>query len=223
MTKTKNSILSRMARGDRIVICVLIVLVVVTLVLSGLNALDLRLIAGEIYIILPTMILLLLIGWGMSALWRRMKPGTARYVVGAVLVILMALILMVTMTVTSVFTGMNIPRRYAVMSDEDGHTLVVLRAIDPDEQRMNTRHEARLAADPEDSPEMIAEDFGYTYTAYAPTAMGLFYRPSTLLDGEIHIGYASKGELMLDWSDGVGHFFIQNPEIGDEGEMHAKG
>lgn len=223
MTKTKQPFLARMARGDRIVICLLLVLLVVTLILSGLNAMDLRLIAGEIYLILPMIALLLLIGWGMSALWRRMKPGTARKAVGAALVILMALILMVAMTFTSVFTGMNIPHRYAVMSDEEGHTLVVLRGLDPDEARMKTRHEARLAADPEGSQEMIAEDFGFTYTAYAPAAMGLFFRPSTLLDGAVHIGYASKAELMLEWSDGVGHFYIQNPEIGDEGEMHAKG
>lgn len=223
MTETKNTRRPRLTRGDRIVICVLLVMAVFTLVLYGLNALDLRLISGELYLILPILTLLLMIGWGMSALWRRMKPGVARKAVGAVLVIVMALLVMLAMTFASVFTGMNVPGRYAVMSDEEGHTLVVMRGLDPDEDRMKARHEARLAADPEGSPEMTAEDWGFTYTAYAPAGMGLFYRPSTLLDGEVHIGYASKAELMMEWSDGVGHFFIKNPEIGDGGEMHARG
>lgn len=223
MTDKKNTRRPQLARGDKIVLWVLIALVVVTLALSGLNALDLRLTTGGLYLILPVMTLLLLLGWGMSALWRRMKQGVARKAVGAVLVLVMALVLMVAMTFTSVFSSMNIPSRYAVMADDNGHRLVVMRGIDPNEARMNARHEARLSANPEGSTEMTVEDFGFTYTAYAPAVMGLFYRPSTLLDGEVHIGYASKAELMLEWSDGIGHFFIKNPEIGDEGEMHAKG
>ena len=70
---------------------------------------------------------------------------------------------------------------------------------------------------------MTAEDWGYTYTAYKPALMGLFYRPDTLLEGEVHIGYVSKAELMVEWEDDVGHFFIKNPQIGDEGEMRARG
>ena len=50
----------------------------------------------------------------------------------------------------------------------------------------------------------------------------LFYHPDSLLEGEVHIGYASKAELMVEWEDDVGHFFIKNPEIGDEGEMRAR-
>ena len=223
MTETKNARRGRMGRGDRIALCLLIALVVFTLVISGLNALNLRLVAGELYLILPMLTLLLLIGWGLSALWRRLKPGAVRKVVGAVMVLGMALLLMLALTFASVFSGMNIPSRYAVLSDDAGHTLVVMRGLDPDEDRMNLRHEARLAADPEGNPEMTAEDWGFTYTAYAPAAMGFFYKPDSLLDGEVHIGYGSKAELMLEWSDGVGHFYIKNPEVGDDGEMHAQG
>ena len=40
----------------------------------------------------------------------------------------------------------------------------------------------------------------------------------------MRIGYASKGELMLEWEkdNTEGRFFIKNPEPLDEGEMRAK-
>ena len=77
---------SRLTGGDRIVAWTLLVMVVLTIVLVVLNALNLRLVAGELYLFLPMMVLLLLIGWGGSALWRRMRPGGLRKVVGAVLI-----------------------------------------------------------------------------------------------------------------------------------------
>ena len=222
MSEKKNARRPRLGRKDRIVVYLLIALMVITLLLSGLNALNLRLTAGEIYLIFPLLILLLLLGWGLSAIWRRIKNDVARKAVGAVMVLVMILLVLLTLTFTSVFAGMNIPREYAVMSDGT-HKLVVMRALDADEARVNARHAARLAADPEGNPEMIADDWGFTYTAYAPAVMGLFYRPDTLIEGEVHIGYASKAELMMDWEDGVGHFYIKNPEVGDDGEMRARG
>lgn len=222
MTENRRARRPRLGCGDRIVIYILLALMAASLVTAGLNALNLRLVAGEIYLLLPMAALLLLIGWGLSALWRRIKKDVARKVVGGVLVVLMALLLMLALTYTSVFAGMNIPQKYAVVSD-DGHSLVVMRALDPDEGRIEVRHAARLEADPDGDPEMTAEDWGFTYTAYAPAGMGLFYRPDSLLEGEVHIGYGSKAELMVEWEDGVGHFFIKNPEVGDEGEMRAQG
>lgn len=221
MSEKKDARRLRLTGGDRIVAYVLLGLLVVTLAATVLNMLNLRLVAGEIYLFLPMIALLLLLGWGVSALWRRIKNKTARRIVGAVLIVVMALLLMLTMTYTSVFAGMNIPRKYAVVSDS-GHSLVVMRTLDTDEARIAQRHEARLAADPDGDQGMIAEDFGFVYTAYAPAVMGLFYKPDTLIEGEVHIGYASKAELMVEWEDDVGHFFIKNPETGDEGEMRAR-
>ena len=222
MSEKKNTRRLRLTGGDRIVAYVLLGLLVVTVAATVLNMLNLRLTAGEIYLFLPMIALLLLLGWGLSALWRRIKSKTARRVVGAVMVVAMALLLMLSLTYTSVFAGMNVPRKYAVVS-ENGHSLVVMRTLDTDEARIAERHAARLAADPDGDQNMTAEDFGYVYTAYAPAVMGLFYRPDTLIEGEVHIGYASKAELMVEWEDDVGHFFIKNPETGDAGEMRARG
>lgn len=212
----------RLSGGDRIVAWTLLVMVVLTIALVVLNALNLRLVAGELYLFLPMMVLLLLIGWGGSALWRRMRPGTLRKVVGAVLIAAMALVVMLALSFTTMFAGINVPRKYVTMTNE-GHSLVVLRALDSDQTRIDARYAARREADPESNPEMTAEDWGYTYTAYKPALLGLFYRPDTLLEGEVHIGYVSKAELMVEWEDDVGHFFIKNPQVGDEGEMRARG
>ena len=212
----------RLTGGDRIVAWVLLAMLVATVLLVVLNMLNLRLVAGELYLFLPIMAALLLIGWGGSALWRRIRPGGVRKAVGAVLVVVMALLVMLAMSFVSMFAGINVPRKYVTMTNE-GHSLVVMRALDGNEERLNARRAARLEADPESSPELVAGDWGYTYTAFKPALMGLFYRPDTLLEGEVHIGYVSKAELMVEWEDDVGHFFIKNPQVGDEGEMRAKG
>ena len=211
----------RLNGKDRIVAYILLAMTVLTLALAGLSALGYRLVPGNIYILLPTATLLLLLGWGMSALWRRMKPGTARKVVGALLIMLMVLLLMLAMTYGSLFSGLTIPKQYAVVSD-NGHSLVVMRSLDADKDRIEARHAARLAADPEGNQEYTAEDWGYTYTAYARALLGLFYKSDSLLEGEVHIGFASKAELMVEWTDDTAHFFIKNPEVGDDGEMRAR-
>lgn len=207
--------------GDRIVFFLLLALVAVTLALAGLNALGLRLVFGELYMFLPLMALFLLLGWGLSALWRKITGNIARKAVGALMVVLMAVVVTLALTYASLFANLTVPKEYAVVTD-NGHSLIVLRALDPDEDRIDLRHAARLEADPEGSQEIVAEDWGYTYTAYARALLGLFYRPDSLLEGEVHIGYASKAELMVEWTDDVGHFFIKNPEVGDDGEMRAK-
>ena len=168
----------RLTGGDRIVAWTLMVMVALTIALVVLNALNLRLVAGELYLFLPMMVLLLLIGWGGSALWRRMRPGTVRKVVGAVLIAAMALVVMLALSFTTMFAGINVPRKYITLTNE-GHSLVVLRALDSDQTRIDARYAARREADPESNPEMTAEDWGYTYTAYKPALLGLFYKPDT--------------------------------------------
>ena len=207
--------------GDKIVAIILVALVVITLLFSLLNALNLRLVAGELYIFLPTMTLLLLLCWAVSGLWRKMKRGVARTVVGGILIFAMMLVAMLVLSYVSMFAGITVPQRYTVVSD-NGHSLVVMRALDSDEDRIQARHAARLEANPGAPDEITADDWGYTYTAYSQAMLGMLYHPDSLLEGEVHIGYASKAELMVEWEDDVGHFFIKNPEIGDEGEMRAQ-
>ena len=120
--------------------------------------------------------------------------------------------------------GLTLPVKYAVMTSPGGGRLIVMQGLDADVDRINARRAARLAADPSGTPDYVAADWGYTYTAYAPGPLELFYRPDTLIEGAVHIGYASAGELMLEWEDGdrVGHFYIKNPDASDAGEMRAR-
>lgn len=221
MTETKKERRTGFTGGDRIVLYMLLALAIAIVVVLVLNGLSMRLVAGELYLFLPLAVVLLLLGWGVSLLWRRMKPGALRKAVGAVLVVAMLILVMLATTYVTLFAGMNIPRKFAVVSN-DGHSLLVMRVLDSDEGRIEARHAARLAADPESDQAVTTADWGFTYLAYAPKVMGLFYRPDSLIEGEVHIGYASKAELMVEWEDDVGHFFIKNPETGDDGEMRAK-
>lgn len=225
MSETKSSRKKFALRtGDRIVLIALLVLAVLTLIVNLLNAAGLRLVAGAVYLILPLTLLLVALGWGFSALVRRIRRPVPRKVVGWVLAALMLVIGMLAMQYGGFIAGLTMPRRYAVMTSPSGTRLIVMRALDPDRDRMDARRAARLAADPSGDPEFDISDWGYVYTAYAPGPLGWFYRPDTLIEGAVNIGYASAGELMLEWeeADTVGHFFIKNPEANDSGEMRAR-
>lgn len=211
--------------ADRIVLIVLLVLAVLTMVINLLSLANLRLVPGALYVFLPLALLLVAVGWGFSALARLIRRPTLRKVVAWLLAAAMLLLALLAFQYAGVVAGLTIPSQYAVMtSPEKGHKLIVMRCLDIDEARVSARREARLAADPEGSPDYTADDWGYTYTAYAVGPFGWFYKPDTLIEGAVNIGYASPGELMLEWEDDetVGHFFIKNPDPNDSGEMRAR-
>lgn len=211
--------------GDRVALIVILLLLVVTLLINLLNALGLRLVEGALYIFLPLVLALTAIGWGFSLVVRRITRPTLRRVVAVAMVLVMGGLALYGMQLGAFVSGMNYPTVYAVMTaPDDAHRLIVMRGLDADQQRIYARRDARLAAHPDGDPEVTIDDWGYVYTAYAPGPLDLFYKPATLIEGRVFIGYASKGELMLEWQNDntQGHFFIKNPEPQDEGEMLAK-
>ena len=212
----------RLMGRDRIVALMLLAMAVIMVILGVLLALGLRLVFGDLYLFMPVIMLLTLVGWGFSALARRIANPRARLAAAVAMVVVMLLLALLALTAVSVAGGLIIPRKYADITG-DGGKLVVMRSLDPDEGRISARREARLAADPEGNPETVVEDWGYVYRAYGTDPMGIFYRKNTLLEGEVCIGYASKAELMVEWEDDIAHFFIKNPETGDGGEMRARG
>ena len=210
--------------GDRVALIVMILLLVVTLLINLLNALGLTLVEGALYIFLPLVLALVALGWGSSLIVRRITRPTLRRVVAVVLVLALLGLAGIGMQIAAIASGMNYPMVYAVMTAPDNiHRLIVMRGLDIDEQRAYARRDARLAADPDSDPEVTIDDWGYIYTAYALGPLDLFYKPKTLIEGRVRIGYASKGELMLEWEkdNTEGHFFIKNPDLLDEGEMRA--
>lgn len=211
--------------GDRIMFFVLIGLVALTLILSALRQFGhLALIHGELYLYLPLAIVLGTLGWGMSAIHRLLKKPLARGIVGAAMVLVMLVLATIALSYAGVAAGFSFPARYVTVKSPGGaHKLTVMRGLDMDEEHINARHEARLAADPDGAQDVTAEDWGYVFTAYSTDPFGLFYKEDTLLEGKVCIGYASKAELMVDWEEDetVGHFYVKNPEIADGGEMRA--
>ena len=210
--------------GDRFVLIALVVMVLLTLLINGLGVAGLRLVSTEVYVFLPLLIALTAAGWGVSGIIRVIHRPVLKRVVTVVLVIIMIGLVLLGMQYGSFVAGLTLPQRYAVMTSPNGqHRLIVMRQLDTDEGRVDARRAARLAEHPDSSQEYVAEDWGFVYTAYATGTMGMFYRPDTLIEGEVYIGAASQGELMLEWEDDetVGHFYVQNPGPGDGGEMRA--
>jgi len=210
--------------GDRLVLIAIIVLAALIAVITILNMAGLRLVQGVIYVLLPLALALTLLGWGLSLLVRKVRKDGLRKVLTAVTVVIMGLLVILGLEYAGYVAGLTLPVKYAVMTSPGGHRLMVMRGLDTDVDRINARRAARLAADPSGSPDYVPEDWGYAYTAYAPGPLDLFYRPDTLIEGAVYIGYASPGELMLEWEDGesVGHFYIKNPDVNDVGEMRAR-
>ncbi|MBQ6375057.1 MAG: hypothetical protein IJJ45_11315 [Clostridia bacterium] len=210
--------------GDRIVLIVLAALAAVTVIINVLRAAGLTLIRGELYTLLPVGIVTIGVAWGLYKLVRLIRNRAARVAVGVLVTVIMMMAVLLLTSYLSLYVSVTTLQRYATVSTTDSaHKLVVMRTLDLDEARIEERRAARCAADPESSEEIVIEDYGYRYTAYAPTA-GIFFRPDSLIEGEVFLGYASKAELMVDWEEdaAVGHFFIKDPQPGDSGEMRAR-
>ena len=208
---------------DRVIVVALAVLALATIAVTLCRSNGLYLIRSELYFFLPLFILMIAVGWGVLALVRLIRHRVVRIVVGLAAALLFFLGATVAMSYGSFIISLSMPLRSATVSTEDrAHSLVVMRELDSDEERLEIRRAARVAADPEADPEVAADDFGYIYTAYKPV-WRYFYKADTLIEGEVNIGYASEANLMVEWEEEgtVGHFFVENPGPGDGGEMRA--
>ena len=211
--------------GDRAALIALVVMILLTIAINALGLAGLRLVSTEIYVFLPLIIGLTALGWGVSAIIRIIHRPVLKRVVMVILVLIMFVLVVLGVQYVSFVAGPTLPSRYAVMtSPNERHRLIVMRQLDTDETRVDARRAARLEAHPDSSPDYVTEDWGFVYKAFAPGPLGLFYKPDTLIEGEVYIGSASTGELMLQWEEdeAVGYFYVDNPGPGDGGEMRAR-
>lgn len=213
--------LSRLS--DRVIFGLLGALTLVTALVAGLNRwANLYLINSALYIVLPAIILFGAVAWGVYALVRRIRRKTLKLVVGSAAGMAMFMLFIVLVLYGSVFINITMPQKFAsVKSDNPGAArLVVMRMLDGDQERIEARRSARLAADPEGDPEITVDDWGFVYTAYRQVGP-FFYRQDTPREGEVWIGYKSPSQLMVDWQDDgmTARFFADNPGPGDGGEM----
>ena len=175
--------------SDKLVLCLIAVMVLVIIVLSIMQRAGLSLIRGELMVFLPFLALAVLVGWGAVALLRLIRNRTAKTIVSAVVILALVVVAALAFLYVSFMTTITVPQRYATLTSPNGtHKLVVLRTLDPDTDRIEARRAARLANDPDGSQEIIAADWGYIYRPY-PVAMGVFYRNNANLDGEVYLTY----------------------------------
>ena len=221
--KQKLNLWQRMGVGDRVAAVALALLIVLNIALNILQRAHLSLIHGEVYLFLPLLTVFLLLGWGASALFRRIGNRTAKVVVGIVLGLVLFAVVIFGFSYVSFVATVTIPQQFTVVKSPAGKRLVVLRRLDTEEDRINARRDARIAADPEGDPEITVSDWGYVFKAY-PRVAGLFYRDDVESEGEVVIGYASDATLMVEWAEtgDQARFYVENPQEQDGGELIVK-
>ena len=210
---------------DKIVAIAEIAALVILVALNIMAARGLSLVRGELYSFVAMLIPLLLLGWIGYRIVRRFEKRRTKLIVGTVIALVMMILFTVVMSYISVVATMTVPQKVtAIRSPSGKHQLLVMRAMDLDEERIEQRRAARLAADPEADPETQAADYGYQYLAFPPALGGFFYRNDADLEGIALIGYSSAAELMVEWleDEEVAHFFVKNPEVADGGEFTVR-
>ena len=197
MKNTASSPLSRLRRSDKIILGIIAALLVVIVILNVMDRVGLKLVNAPLMLYLPILALLALVGWGAFALIRRIKGRVTKVVVGSCVVMVTMIALLVGFTYLGLVTYTAMPHAYKTLSDPSGaHKLVVLWRFDDDvernEQSIQARKEARLAAYPDSDTETVADDVTVAFDAY-PTALGgLFYRANAGVEGEVYLAYTGN-------------------------------
>ena len=67
--------------------------------------------------------------------------------------------------------------------------------------------------------EVAARILGFEYTAY-PKAAGIFINQRADVEGVIYKGYSSEAKILYEWLDAATlRIYLENPEVGDSGEI----
>ncbi len=92
-------------------------------------------------------------------------------------------------------------------------------------RRMDARRKYIMENNPEEKEKLKGEDdypagaYGYYYVVY-PRVAGIFYNKNADVEGRVYMGINSAASLNYEFrEDGTLHLYLENPEIGDEGEV----
>ena len=236
-----------MKTSTKVLLTIMGILVVAIVALGILERCGIMPVDGEIVLYVPLLAVFVLLGWGIYALVGRIDKRGVKVAVGVGLSILLMVVLMIAFSYISYMGFYALPHRYSTIAAPSGaHKLVVMRAFDTDEGRMEQRRKARLEANPDGDPEFTLEDWGYIYKAY-PQVAKWFYRINADVEGEVYLpvdgatvaqdaqtvegdGEAPQADppvhssLMVEWleDEAVAHFFAQNPGAGDGGDCYVR-
>lgn len=236
-----------MKTSTKVLLVIVGILVVVIIALGILERCGIMPVDGEIVLYVPLLAVFVLLGWGVYALVGRIDKRGVKVAVGVGLSILLMVVLMIAFSYISYMGFYALPHRYSTIAAPSGaHKLVVMRAFDTDESRMEQRRKARLEADPNGDAEFTLEDWGYIYKAY-PQVAKWFYRINADVEGEVYLpvndalvaretqvaeadgeapeaDQSSHSTLMMEWleDETVVHFFAQDPGPGDGGDCYVR-
>ena len=227
--------MKKLSGFNRFMLIYISILCVVLLAISLLQRFGLCLIATEAAMLGCILMVVSLLVWGAVTLCRRVRNKSVRIVAGLAMGLVILLIGSFSMTYVLQFSQLALPHEYATITSPEGKTVVVMAAVDSGVESPEAyaavleRMDARaVALTGEHLPE--GEDaayprgsFGYVYTAY-PKVMGIFYRQTDASSGVIYRGCESQAKLLYEWADdGSVRFYLENPEVGDSGEIRIEG
>ena len=151
---------------------------------------------------------------------KRFCSRAARILAGCIGALLTIAAGVALLMICSLMLNFGVPAHYTTLISGNGEAAVILRGFSTDATLRDLRMETRA-----DSHAESAVDFsvlGYSYSAY-PRFMRFFYNTKRPADGRLEIGCASQALLKYEWTDAdTLHLFIENAEIGDEGELTLK-
>ena len=226
----------QMSKFDKIVLIVLFVFGAFIGVINMLERGGYRLIRSEVPLAGALLLLLGLIGWGASAIVRIFKKKSGKLVAGAVCFAIVLVIGSLAFTYLGQFAQLTLPSKYSVITSESGRKAVVMMRVDTGLEseeafaktsaRMDLRRDHIVSEDPtvvisEEEPYPVGA-YGYVYTVY-PVKAGLFFHEKADLEGAVYRGLKSEAKLLYEWQeDGSLRLYLENAEVGDEGEAILK-
>ena len=227
--------MKKLSGFSRFMVTYIAILCAVLLVISVMERFGLCLIATEAGMLGCILLVISLLVWGAVSLCRKVRAKPVRLVAGLAMALVILLIGSFALTYVMQFSQLALRHEYATITSPEGKKVVVMAAIDsgiesPEAyaavlERMDARAVALTGEHlPEgDDAEYPRGAFGYVYTAY-PKVLGIFYRQNADTQGVIYRGCESEAKLLYEWADdGSIRFYLENPEVGDEGEILVAG
>ena len=223
--------MKKLSGFSRFMVVYTAILCAILLVISVMERFGLCLIATEAGMLGCVLLVISLLVWGAVSLCRKVRAKPVRLVAGLAMALVILLIGSFALTYIMQFSQIALYHEYATITSPEGKKVVVMAAIDsgmesPEAyeavlQRMDAR---AVALTGEHRP--VGEDaeyprgaFGYVYTVY-PKVLGVFYQKNADSQGVIYRGCESQAKLLYEWADdGSVRFYLENPEVGDEGEI----
>ena len=227
----------QMSTLTKVMLSILSAMLVAMAVISVLERIGYYLIRTEISLLGLLMIPFFLLCWGCIALFRKFKNKWARIIGGFAMMFVLVLIVEFGLTYAAQFAQLTLASKYGFVTNEAGRKVVIMQMIDSGfgegeeammaaNDRMNERLEYLKANDliteELEEGEYPMASFGYSYRAY-PVKAGIFFHKKADVEGTVYRGYESEAKLLYEWTDdNTLRLYLENPEVGDSGEVVVK-